>query len=324
MTIELQIAVPSPLHQTFTYSHVKALSPGVRVLVPFGTQAKTVGVVMPHDPSSRERHRTDAKGKAFVIKPIREVLDQEPVYSPALMQLAQWMANYYMHPIGEVLRTMLPASSKKSMKTTYELTLDGGAAAEDLELSPLMIFSRKKTISDVTLKKKLKDLGVTAEQIEILIKTWLRKGWIDVAREKKIDTRRASSEIAAPDRTSRAENQPFQKLNSHQENAVQAILQQGLNATDPKSRKPFLLFGITGSGKTEVFLHVIRSVLEQVSADGRKAQTLVLVPEISLTPQMTRIFAERFPGVVAVVHSAMEDQERWQELDRVRRGKLWY
>ncbi len=321
MTVELQIAVATPLHQTFTYSHVEALAAGVRVLVPFGSQPKTLGVVMPKAADAPAAPKTDAKGKPFRIKPINAVLDKDPVYSPNLMQLGQWMANYYMHPIGEVLRTMLPASSKKSTKVTYELTLAGAAVSDDVTLQPLKFFSRKKTITEPTLKKKCKDQGLSPSQTEDLIKDWLRKGWIDVAREKKINTRQTSSVVISDKSPDQSSESLFKQLNTHQETAVSAIIENGLSASDPKSRKPFLLFGVTGSGKTEVFLNVIRAAIAQAKTAGEKAQTLVLVPEISLTPQMTRIFEERFPGRVAVVHSAMDDDERWQELDRVRRGE---
>jgi len=81
--------------------------------------------------------------------------------------------------------------------------------------------------------------------------------------------------------------------------------------------KPFLLFGVTGSGKTEVFLNVLKTLLDH----DCQAQALIMVPEISLTPQMTKIFQERFPGHVAVVHSAMDDDERWNELSRIREGE---
>ena len=331
MTVDLQIAVATPLHQTFTYHHDEALTPGVRVLVPFGRQARTLGVVVSAAPPA------DATGpRTFKIKYINSVLDAEPVYSLVLMRLAEWLSQYYMHPVGEVLRAMLPASNKKSTKVTYELTGDGANAPEDLEVRPVTMFARKSTVSEPTLKNRLKDHGLSAEESGRTIKTWLRKGWITVARERKIAARSAvhlpeatvtettATEATITETTDAAANagRPvFQNLNARQQAAFDTIVTRGLRAASAADRCPFLLFGVTGSGKTEVFLHTIRELIDSSADQSQKAQSLVLVPEISLTPQMTRIFEERFPGKVAVVHSAMEDDERWRELDRVRRGE---
>ncbi|MCX6123512.1 MAG: primosomal protein N', partial [Proteobacteria bacterium] len=105
----------------------------------------------------------------------------------------------------------------------------------------------------------------------------------------------------------------FRALNLSQQAAVDLIIEEGIKTT---AKQPFLLFGITGSGKTEVFMNVLRDLLKR----DPLSQAMILVPEISLTPQMTRIFCDRFPNLVAVVHSAMDDTERWQELARIRSG----
>lgn len=285
---------------------------------------------MPVDRQQPPTPLLDAKGQPIVIKAIKAVLDECPIYSPALLQLAQWMSTYYMHPIGEVLRTMLPASSKKTFKITYAITESGSLVGDDDSLAPRLFFLRKPFLSHLTLRKKLKDRGLSTSQVEDIIKGWLRKELISTAKEKNIDAR-VSESIHHETGASTAEaslpqqehlNQiSFQRLHQHQEAAVEAIITQGLEAEDPKKRKPFMLFGVTGSGKTEVFLHVIRAAIEQGLNSKIRTQALVLVPEISLTPQMTRIFEERFPGDVAVVHSAMEDDARWQQLDRIRRGE---
>ena len=322
MSIEIQVAVATPLHQTFTYVHSEPLAAGVRVLVPFGSQPRTLGVVLESRDSEITEQKPTFPAKKFTLKSINSVLDRDPVYSPVLLQLAKWMAHYYMHPLGEVLRTMLPASSKKSVKVTYELTEDGSRAPEHEDLRPGMFFSRKKTISQPTLRKKFKDRNIESKAAEDVIEKWIRKGWIDIAKEKQINTRQSSlinTQVATNDTSA---DELFRKLNNYQQIAVQKIIEEGLQNTKKSTRKPFLIFGVTGSGKTEVFLHVIREAINRSKeSDEGRAQALVLVPEISLTPQMTKIFTERFPGLVAVVHSAMEDDERWQELDRIRRGE---
>ena len=322
MTVELHIAVPSPLHQTFSYVHNDALPPGVRVLVPFGQQARTVGVVLAEKieaPGPRDQNKT------FELKAIREVLDKDPIYSPALLRLAHWISQYYMYPIGEVLRTMLPASKTKTIKTTYELCDTAFFDPTSEELHPVQLFGRKLTISKKTLFEKLRERTGDKNHAEALIKKWLRKKWISHATDKNIRARtsdNAETSSSRPVESGEIKQELFKELNVKQAEAVHVIVNDGLCAADATARKPFLLFGVTGSGKTEVFLHVIRAAMTTPTPNcDIKSQTLVLVPEISLTPQMTRIFEERFPGLVAVVHSAMEDHERWRELDRVRRGE---
>jgi primosomal protein N' (replication factor Y) len=263
--------------------------------------------------------------KIFELKAIREVLDKDPIYSPVLLRLAQWLAQYYMYPIGEVLRTMLPASKTKTVKATYELTSDAKLDPSSDELQPAQLFGRKQTISKTSLLLKLRERTNDSQEAAAIIRKWQRKKWIALATDKSIKARIAqNSETTSSDTTNIGEikHNLFQDLNARQADAVKAILDEGLNQRDATMRKPFLLFGVTGSGKTEVFLHAIRAAISDAQTNAEvKPQTLVLVPEISLTPQMTRIFEERFPGLVAVVHSAMEDHERWRELDRVRRGE---
>ncbi len=317
MAFELHVAVATPLHKTFTYSHSASLAPGIRVLVPFGASPSTLGVIV----DGPNQAKPTGQERTFKLKPIKEVLDQEPVYSETLLKLASWIATYYMHPLGEVLRTMLPASAKKSTKVTFEITDAGSRAPDEEDLRPGILFARKKTISYATIRKKLIDRGFTAPQIEELLKSWIKKKWIAPYREKSIKARDQVSTSADVDQSSSIQSELFRKLNQHQQAAASKIIADGTRLEHNAERKPFLIFGVTGSGKTEVFLHVIKSVLEQsASPDGTQGQSLVLVPEISLTPQMTRIFEERFPGMVAVVHSAMDDSERWFELERIRRG----
>lgn len=321
MAVELQVAVATPLHKTFTYSHQEPLAPGVRVLVPFGKSSKTLGVVVAQSVGTSTPSTTPPKAREFKVKAISEVLDSEPVYSTNLLKLANWIASYYMHPLGEVLRCMLPASVTKGTKKTLELTDAGSRVSTDEPIRPSQLFARKKTITHATIRKKLIERGLSHSETEELIQNWTKKKWIQIYKEKSIRTRQTnSSDHPLPAQLSHRDDL-FRQLNEKQQFAVSTIISDGLERKSPTDRKPFLLFGVTGSGKTEVFLNVIRHAISRKSADATsRAQTLVLVPEISLTPQMTRIFEQRFPGQVAVVHSAMDDRERWLELDRIRRG----
>lgn len=302
--MEIEVAIPSPLTQTFTYSHPDTLLAGVRVKVPFAFQGKTIGVVLGSKPDQPPDSRP------YKLKAISEVVDLEPAYSPAMIELARWLSAYYMHPIGEVLKAMLPAGKTKTAKTTLTLVSSPDSDhAESTVPTPGRFFARKSQISLATLKLKLKHAGMNAEDIARVLKHWQTSGW--VVSEKATDVRARSSASTDKLLPPQDEAVAFRVLNEFQKAAVDTIIAEGIHATPTK---PFLVFGVTGSGKTEVFLSVLKELLGKDS----DSQALILVPEISLTPQMTKIFQERFPGLVSVVHSAMEDDERWSELGRIR------
>jgi primosomal protein N' (replication factor Y) len=317
----LDVAVPSPLARTFTYTNETAVAAGTRVLVPFGKR-RVVGVVV----------GAGAKPESAIdLKRIDKIVDEAPVYGPAILEIARWLAAYYMHPIGEVLRTMLPASTTKVVKQEYVLTPDGEAARADRgtadgELLGQLFGKKKSTLAAVTLKSKLAKLAQPAAEdagpwaappAPPTVKDLVRRGLISVSRGTAVraraqgngsDAGEGAAESATPSISAPPELRPAQVA------AFRAVVEEGLRPDKPA--KPFLLHGVTGSGKTEVYLHLIAEAMR--GADG--AQALVLVPEISLTPQMTRVFESRFPGRVAVVHSAMTDPDRWTQLERVRRG----
>src|SRR4051812_37891939 len=119
----LEVAVPTPLSRTFTYLADQPVAAGSRVLVPFGRR-RLVGVAL-----GPGRVPDDA---AIALKRVETVIDESPVYSATVLKLAEWLSTYYMHPLGEVLRTMLPASSTKVVKETCELTAAGAAERQAL------------------------------------------------------------------------------------------------------------------------------------------------------------------------------------------------
>ena len=219
-----EIAVPVPISTCFTYSHSSVLVPGVRVEVPFGKRS-LVGVVV------REISPPEV---SYQILAVRAVIDTSPQFTAELLALADWMARYYLTPIGEVLKAMTPP------------------------------------VPDNQLKKF------------------------------KIATNNSVLDHLAPLKRS---------LTPDQQSALREILTFGL---EPHF-KPILLHGITGSGKTEVFLHVIDHFLLSIDA-----QILVLVPEISLTPQMVDIFKQRYGQQIAVVHSRLTPKQRWSALEKIK------
>lgn len=311
---EIEVAVPTPLPQTFTYTSETEIVAGTRVLVPFGPR-KVVGVAL-------GTPATKSDG-SILLKAIHSIIDAAPVYSPVLLDIARWISTYYMHPIGEVLRTMLPASSTKTVKEVYELSDKGHDERSDCESRAgqllLALFGKKKiSVAAMTARKKIK--RIKDEQPELFegidLRSMVRSGLLAKSKGTVVKARAVSgyesSEFVG---TATDSVQPDHRLTAKQQLVIDSIISEGVALETP--RHVFLLHGVTGSGKTEVYIRLIRSVLEH-SGDG---QALVMVPEISLTPQMTRVFDQRFPGKVAVVHSAMTDTDRWEQLSRVRSGE---
>jgi len=281
----LQIAVPSPLHGSFDYlppkdADVASLCAGMRVRVPFGRR-QTTGVLLnitDHTEVSPDRLRS-----AF------EVLDPHPVIAEDLMGLARWASAYYHYPIGEVLNTVLPVALRSGRPVGgsgirgWRLTETGRAVVPD----SLGRARRQAEIVTFLLNHpegaglgQMREAGLYSPAA---LKALRNKDWIeavDIAADAV-----ARSPVAGP------------PLNEAQKAAVGALHRA-------HGYVPVLLEGVTGSGKTEVYLHAISDILTQ----GR--QTLVLVPEIGLTPQLVRRFERRLGVPLAVMHSAMTDRER--------------
>ncbi|TWW12323.1 primosomal protein N' [Planctomyces bekefii] len=314
----LEVAVPTPLARTFTYLADSPVPPGMRVLVPFGRR-RVVGVAL--GPAQAELEA------GTQLKKIEKILDDTPSYSETVLAIARWISTYYMHPLGEVLRTMLPASSEKVAKDLLALTPEGEQARSAASTSEgqflKLLFGKKKTeMSYGAALGKSKRLageatiGSDAFTVRQLVKSGLvvkRRGSTMRAREMQTEEVERAPEPLSP-----AQRGVAPELRPAQRQAVDRIC-QALRPTRDGSpaaeSKVFLLHGVTGSGKTEVYIQLIEEVLKE---SGHQA--LLLVPEISLTPQMTQVFERRFPGIVAVVHSAMTDIARWQELQRIRAG----
>jgi primosomal protein N' (replication factor Y) len=259
----------------------------MRVRVPFGRQ-HLIGFVMELAETSEL--------PANKLKPVLEVLDSEPVLDDGALALLKWAAEYYHHPIGEVLAAALPKSLRlgASIKKTEELWL---ATAEGHDA-----YARHEPRRAPKQRELLKQLaeqnGIAASALDESMAGWrsaarqlAKLGWIasmerPIAIDSDSDTQTAHVRTAGP------------ALGAEQHAAVEDI-----GAAIGKFGA-FVLYGITGSGKTEVYLHVV----ERVLARGERA--LVLVPEIGLTPQLVGRFRERFDVPLVVMHSALTDRER--------------
>ncbi len=290
----VRVALDTPLRRLFDY--LPAIDPqleprpGVRVRVPFGRQ-QLVGVV----------HSLAASSElpAEKLKPLIEVLDAEPVIDAGVLELLEFAAQYYHHPIGEVVSAALPKQARNGAPAQ---ALTERWYASDAGLAALTADELGRARRQRELLEALRDApGVTAVMLGERFAEWRTPMRALVARGfvSSAETPEELPETAAS--LLRSSGPP---LSPEQAVAVEAI--------DGAAGRfaPFLLHGITGSGKTEVYLHAVEHALR------RQRRALVLVPEIGLTPQLVGRFRERFAVTVAVLHSGLTDGERlaaWRE-----------
>lgn len=296
----LAVAVDAPLRRLFDYRlppgvDAAAVQPGQRVWVPFGRR-KAVGVVV--------ERRAQSDLPEAKLRSALAVIDDQPVVDPLLLDLLRWAAEYYRHPIGEVLAAALPAalrSGADALQTSERWVLS--VAARSATLAPLG--SRASKLREMAAWLEAHEPAGAAELAAVSprwrehLRELEKRGWVTRTLEPA-----AGSVVAARD----APVVSGPVLTPEQETAVQAI------AAAHGGYASFLLHGVTGSGKTEVYLRAI------AAAVARGEQALVLVPEISLTPQLVERFAARFPGPLAVLHSGLADGERLQAWRAARAG----
>ena len=283
----LQIAVPAPLFCAFDYLIPadlmnRDLIPGCRVRVPFGRR-KAIGIIVGRSDSS-----DIAKNR---LKPIDALLDSEPVLSREVLSLLQWAASYYLHPVGEVMQSALPVLLRQG-KTAEPKNFIVWKIADDTTAEDLQTLKRAPRQQQLLQLLLEKNAALDEEQLNSLQQNW--RGAMKVLAEKKLVTRFEKPCLAA----TQIDSIKGPSLNSEQQQAVDAI------GKDLSSHQIHLVHGVTGSGKTEIYLRLSESV---IAADK---QVLVLVPEISLTPQLTERFRQRFKQPVAVLHSGLNDQQR--------------
>lgn len=297
----LSIAIPVPLRRSFDYlppdtlsaEETKALTAGIRVSVPFAGR-KLTGVLL--------AVKDESKVPASQLKTVTAILDHEAVLSPELLALGQWAANYYQHPIGDVLANTLPIllrkgeSLIKQTETHWRLSTEGKG---------LPIDALKRAKKQAELLKLIQQQGSVgpADLNRHAISRQTAKALLD---KQLLETFDAEPPAAADSDQSAREN-PL-TLNSEQQLAVDTINgHQGYGS--------FLLEGITGSGKTEVYLQLIAGCLQ------RGQQALVLIPEIGLTPQTLSRFQRRFNCPIALLNSALTDRERLLSWQSARSGE---
>ena len=291
----VRVALAVPLPRFFDYLYPPDLTPivGGRVLVPFGSQ-KRVGIVVDLPASSDV-----AKEK---LKPIIDVLDAESLFNSTTWDWLAWSANYYRAALGDVLFQALPVklrngeSAVKNNRTFWRITDLGKQALESGELK-----RAKKQIEALNLLLT-QDLEKGNNEISSAI--WSALKGKDYVEEIIVSTEQKSWQQALGDNPLvNLDNRLT--LNKQQALAFsQLLFQEGFNV--------WLLEGVTGSGKTEIYLQYIEEVLKK----GK--QVLVLVPEIGLTPQTVRRFQARFNVEIDVLHSNLNDTQRLNVWERAR------
>jgi primosomal protein N' (replication factor Y) len=308
-----EIVFDRPLDHAYTYAIPPSLRAeigiGKRVLAPFGRGDKeTVGFCV---------GVTDAKPERKV-KAIAQVIDEEALLTEHLLKLTRWMADYYLCGWGQVLNAVVPAGVKKQAGTRavpiVELVPESLLPAQPPHLSPKQKRAHeylKAHPGPVELRQLMHDTGCGASPIEALVEKGYarrRSGRVDTATTVSQPVGYVSN-VPNPKR-GHVENVPH-TLTSDQSEAWERI-EPALHAGE---FHPFLLHGITGSGKTELYLRAIEEVVRQ----GREA--LVLVPEISLTPQTIAAFKGRCQNI-AILHSHLHIAERSNHWRRIARGQV--
>ena len=304
----VKVAIPIPSPKTYTYSlstgMSKGIQPGVRVIVPFGTR-HYLGLVL---------GKTDHLPAKAKIKEVLEVLDQRPLLPPDLISLGTWISHYYMAPIGEVFRVMFPPPlfsrrllhnhTKKSSWPTLKRQMitktvpnmvDSLTPRQSQILSlissmdlPVTVASVvRKTHSSSTIVNNLRQAGaLQIENLEIYRSPWENSAYYPTEVRKH--------------RLTDGQKQAVEKIN-------RALKKPGFQS--------LLIHGITGSGKTEIYLNAIDLTLK------KNLSALVLVPEISLAPQASYQFRSWFGEQVAILHSSLSNGQRFDEWRRVQTGR---
>ena len=283
----IEVLVPIPLMEKFSYLAPKddqaPLKQGSRVLVPFGRRT-LVGIIW----NFSKKDSSDPRKYKHIIK----VLDDRPLLDSHSMDLAEWASRYYHYPLGEIISYFFPPSLRKGKEASFkeskylELTSKGSFLKdEDLARAP----GQKKLVSLLKEKKELSAKSAKAYGISNAVINGLeQKGYIS----------KFSRELSPYKKVKDNKLLPSKKLNKEQVEAVKSIKgSQDKNQT-------FLLDGITGSGKTEVYLQAIQDVVN----NGKQA--LILIPEIGLAPQAEERFKEYFGDRVMSFHSAKNDREK--------------
>jgi primosomal protein N' (replication factor Y) len=316
----ISVAVPVPFLDLLTYNvpaHLGVPVVGARVRVPIGTRTVTGCVIEVPDERS-VRLQADQTDRGFPsqsdLKDVLEILDAQPFLPAGIVELCRWVADYYVAGIGDAIAVALPPGARDRAsafrtRRVATITAHGRSASEAAADSGLRLSSRQREalavlagVSGTTPLSDLRERGITADVVSRLA----GRGLVSMVEEahERDPFEQAAMVIVAPDAT--------RQLTDEQQTALQQLSAMA----DAREFRVALLHGVTGSGKTELYLRLA----ERVCASGR--QVLMLVPEIALTPSVASLFRGAFGARVAIQHSALSDGERHDQWQRIRHGAV--
>lgn len=280
----LSVAIPCPLRQTFDYLHTAKVSAGSRVEVSFGRRT-VIGLVI--------NCRIDDDKPIQKLKSINRVIDDLPLLGDAELKLLAWVSRYYHHPIGECVQAFLPKQLRQGIsantdKENYWFIQQKDFQPKGQKQQQVMALLKDEKVSESHLRTELGTVKPSLERLQ-------EKGAIDYQPQDKLPFEPLSESKTLP-------------LNEQQQLAVETV------RAAFESFQAFCLFGITGSGKTEVYLELARKQVAQ----GR--QVLILIPEIGLSSEFVRRFREGCNSRIVLMHSSVSDSERRQAWLLARNG----
>ena len=286
-----KVAVPVPLYGLFDYlapDHypLDNIKPGCRVRVPFGRKMLTGIIVEITHQSDFPLHK---------LKAFEQCLDERAVVTDSILKLLIWAASYYQHPIGEVLATALPKLLREGLPPSVkgDSAWKLSPAGEQTDIDSLKRAPKQMQLLQLILHADSESHSIiNADWLNQRMENWRAPMKALIKKQCVIEAEQAClavghhAPVAAP------------RQNDEQQTAVDAV-EKSFHRF-----QAFLLQGITGSGKTEVYLSLVEKMLQQ------NKQVLILIPEISLTPQLIQRFQQRLSVPVAALHSALNDRQR--------------
>lgn len=285
----VRVALDVPLTGLFDYTTQIMVAPGQRVQVPFGSRQQ-VGLVM--------EVVADSEIASSKLKPVIRVLTDTPPLSPALMDLLKFCSEYYHYPLGPTVMTALPARLR-SVEPLPAVPVEAYRLSPGVTTAQIEIIPKRKTVQHRLLAAlaeqpcSLSELKLISPSAPAQLKLLLQSELVTACATVKSEYRLVGAHV----------------LTTEQQTAVDTVARSaGFGC--------FLLHGITGSGKTEVYVHLMHQTLQ------RGVQVLLLVPEINLTPQLEQYFRSRFPGTRLVsLHSGLGEAERMRHWQQAQSGE---
>jgi len=295
-----QVVVPAPLKEALLYSIPESLegqiTPGLRVLIPLRKRTVT-GIVL----------ALSSDNSITETKPIIAALDDQPILDHQLLKLAMWISQYYLASLSEVVATMLPPNWRRESERV--VTLKRARIDIPDEFANKVLRELEHLNGKASVKRLARKLS--SPTIERILARLESLGAIAIEEHLPKERRRKYDFLSTTTSESNVTLASF-VLTPEQDVALRALdirIENGGFET-------FLLHGVTGSGKTEVYLRAMERAKEL------NRRSLILIPEISLTPQLLDRLNARFPGKIGVLHSALTGAERWAQWGQIAQGKV--